>query len=108
MADPVCECTVAGGHSAGKLGGPAAGAVQPVHRLQPSGPLCAHSSLGPKSFRSVMVHVLSLWLDTCQLFMSPASLVPFCTSLFPPPGLVVGFLSEKHLEQGTHPVFSSG
>lgn len=55
----MCECAVAGGHSARELRGPAASAVQPVHRLQPAGPLRAHSTLGLESSRSVTVDVPS-------------------------------------------------
>lgn len=104
VEDPVCECAVAGGHSAGKLRGPAAGAVQPLHRLQPAGPLCAHSTLGPKSFRLVMGPVLSLLCDSCSHHL--LCLVPsehLCSS----PGVAVGFVFERHLELGTHSVFFS-
>lgn len=54
----MCERAVAGGHSAGELRGPAASALQPVHLLQPAGPLRAHSTLGLESSRSVTVDVL--------------------------------------------------
>lgn len=72
----MCERTVAGGHSAGELRGPAASAVQPVHHFQPAGPLCSHSTLGLGSSRSVTVDVPS----SLHAYLLPLVPLHSCTS----------------------------